>query len=99
MKTNLFLQICVSSAALFFAFSVGTALAPNLPAFFVFRILTAFQGTSFLIIGSSCLGDIYAPVERGTALGWFLSGALVGPAFGPFIGGIIVTFRTFEEDR
>jgi MFS family permease len=81
---------------LFFAFSVGTALAPNLPAFFVFRILTAFQGTSFLIIGSSCLGDIYAPIERGTALGWFLSGALVGPAFGPFIGGIIVTFRTWR---
>jgi MFS family permease len=49
-----------------------------------------------LIIGSSCLGDIYAPVERGTALGWFLSGALVGPAFGPFIGGIIVTFRTWR---
>lgn len=86
----------MSSAALFFAFSVGTALAPNLAAFFVFRVLTAFQGTSFLIIGSSCLGDIYAPIERGTALGWFLSGALVGPAFGPFIGGIIVTFRSWR---
>ena len=62
----------------------------------MFRILTAFQGTSFLIIGSSCLGDIYAPIERGTALGWFLSGALIGPAFGPFIGGIIVTFRSWR---
>ena len=90
------LQICVASAALFFAFSVGTALAPNLAAFFVFRILTAFQGTSFLIVGSSCIGDVYAPIERGTALGWFLSGALVGPAFGPFIGGIIVTFKSWR---
>jgi len=62
----------------------------------VFRILTAFQGTSFLIVGSSCIGDIYAPIERGTALGWFLSGALVGPALGPFIGGIIVTFRSWR---
>ena len=70
--------ICIVSAILFFAFSVGTALAPNLPAYFIFRMLTAFQGTSFLIVGTSCLGDIYTPVERGTALAWFLSGCLVG---------------------
>ncbi|KAJ7819799.1 MFS transporter [Mycena olivaceomarginata] len=48
-----------TGALLFFACSLGTALSPNLPAFFVFRALTAFQGTSFLIVGSSCIGDIY----------------------------------------
>jgi hypothetical protein len=67
------------SAIFFAAFSIGTALAPNLPSFFVFRILTAFQGTSFLIIGSSCIGDIYRPTERATALSWFFSGTLIGP--------------------
>jgi MFS family permease len=98
---------------LFFVFSIGTALAPNLPAFYVFRILTAFQGTAFLIVGASCIGDIYRPVrimppiqhhlansaqtERATALGWFLSGTLIGPAFGPFIGGIIVTFKSWRD--
>ncbi|KAJ7184565.1 major facilitator superfamily domain-containing protein [Mycena filopes] len=74
--------ICLSSAFLFFACSLGTALSPNLPAFFVFRALTAFQGTSFLIVGASCLGDIYRPTERATAMGWFLSGTLIGPAIG-----------------
>ncbi|KAF1990150.1 MFS general substrate transporter [Aulographum hederae CBS 113979] len=88
---------CLISSVLFFAFSIGTALAPNLAAFFVFRILTAFQGTAFLILGSACIGDIYRPVERATALGWFLSGTLVGPAFGPFIGGIIVTFVSWRD--
>ncbi|KAK5289101.1 MFS transporter [Cryomyces antarcticus] len=87
----------IISAVLFFAFSVGTALAPNLVSFFIFRVLTAFQGTSFLIVGASCIGDIYRPTERATALGWFLSGTLIGPAFGPFIGGIIVTFRTWRD--
>ncbi|KAK5064983.1 hypothetical protein LTR84_000818 [Exophiala bonariae] len=89
--------ICIISAALFFAFSVGTALAPNLASYFIFRMLTAYQGTSFLIVGTSCLGDIYTPTERATALGWFLSGTLIGPAFGPFIGGIIVTFRSWRD--
>ncbi|OQU95535.1 hypothetical protein CLAIMM_01722 [Cladophialophora immunda] len=53
--------------------------------------------TSFLIVGNSCLGDIYTPTARATALGWFLSGTLIGPAFGPFIGGIIVTFRSWRD--
>ncbi|KAF2156215.1 MFS transporter [Myriangium duriaei CBS 260.36] len=85
------------SAFLFTAFSIGTALAPNLASFFVFRVLTAFQGTSFLIIGSSCIGDIYRPTERATALSWFLSGALIGPAIGPFLGGVIVTYRPWQD--
>lgn len=25
-------------------------------------------------------------------MGWFLSGTLIGPAIGPFVGGIIVTY-------
>jgi Major Facilitator Superfamily len=87
----------VITAGLFFAFSIGTALAPNLVSYFIFRIFTAFQGTSFLIVGTSCLGDIYTPTKRATALGLFLSGALVGPAFGPFVGGIIVTYRTWRD--
>ena len=61
-KSTKTLQICIISALLFFAFSIGTALAPNLVAFFIFRILTAFQGTAFLIVGASCIGDMYKPV-------------------------------------
>lgn len=88
--------ISLITSSLFTACSIGTALAPNLAAFFIFRILTAFQGTSFLTIGAACIGDIYRPTERGTAMGWFLSGTLIGPALGPFIGGIIVTFKSWR---
>lgn len=41
-----------ASAVAFTAFSAGSAAAPNLASYFVFRCLTAFQGTSFLIVGS-----------------------------------------------
>ncbi|KAJ7237705.1 major facilitator superfamily domain-containing protein [Mycena haematopus] len=88
--------ICFSGALLFFASSIGTALSPNLAAFFIFRALTAFQGTSFLIVGASCIGDIYRPTERATAMGWFFSGTLIGPAIGPFIAGVIITFRSWR---
>lgn len=29
-------------------------------------------------------------------MGWFMTGALVGPAFGPFLGGIIVTYSSWR---
>ena len=89
--------VCLICVWLFTAFSIGTALSPNLTSFMIFRILTAFQGTAFLIVGASCIGDIYKPTERGTAYCWYLSGALIGPAFGPFIAGIIVTFKEWRD--
>jgi MFS family permease len=49
------------------------------------------------VVGSSALGDIYEPRARATALGWFLSGTLIGPAFGPFIGVRLTSlFRTLQ---
>jgi MFS family permease len=94
--THMDFQICIITASLFLACSLGTALSPNLTSYFIFRILTAFEGTSFLTIGASCIGDIYRPTQRATAMGFFLSGTLIGPAFGPFIGGVIVTFRSWR---
>lgn len=89
--------ICVVSAFLFTIMSIGTALAPNLVAFYIFRMLTAFQGTSFLIVGTSCIGDIFTPTERGTALSVFLSGTLIGPCLAPLLGGAIVTYVSWRN--
>ncbi|VUC24339.1 unnamed protein product [Clonostachys rosea] len=88
--------ITLITAVAFFLLSLGTALAPNIALFFVFRAISAFEGTAFILIGAACLGDIYRPIERGTAIGWFMSGTLFGPAFGPFLGGIIVTYSSWR---
>ncbi|SMR47856.1 unnamed protein product [Zymoseptoria tritici ST99CH_3D1] len=87
----------VSASITFTAFSAGSALAPNLAAYFVFRMLTAFQGTVFLIVGATAISDIYRPVERATAVSWFMSGTLIGPALGPLIGGAIVTYASWRD--
>ncbi|KAG7056992.1 MFS general substrate transporter [Colletotrichum scovillei] len=87
---------CMVTASLFLGCSIGTALSPNVPAFFVFRILTAFAGTSFLVTGPAVIGDLYHPTERATAMGWFLSGTLIGPTIGPVLGGIIVTYTSWR---
>lgn len=76
--------------------SVGTAAAPDLPAFVVFRMLMAFQGTAYLVVGSVVIGDIYPPTERGRALSWFMTGILVGPTIAPFIGGVVTSFTSWR---
>ncbi|KAK8065764.1 Multidrug transporter of the major facilitator superfamily [Apiospora hydei] len=88
--------VLFSSVVSFFVFSLGTALAPNLAAFFAFRLLSGFGGTGLLVMGSGCIGDLYKPTERGTALGWFMSGTLIGPALGPLLGGAIVTYTNWR---
>ncbi|CAK7266731.1 hypothetical protein SEPCBS119000_002180 [Sporothrix epigloea] len=88
--------ISIVTAFLFFCCTLGTALAPNLAAFFIFRVLSAFEGTAFILVGSAAVGDIYRPTERATAMGWFFLGTLIGPALGPFIGGIIVTYKSWR---
>ncbi|BCR85714.1 putative MFS transporter [Aspergillus chevalieri] len=88
--------IFVVSSILFCAFTIATTLSPDLAAYFVFRVLTAFQGTSFLVVGSSAVGDIFEQRKRATALVWVLSGSMVGPAIGPFLGGVVVTFRQWR---
>lgn len=88
--------ITLTTSFLFFCFTIGTALSPNLASFFVFRVLSAFQGTAFILVGSASVGDIYRPTERGTAMSWFMAGTLIGPALGPFIGGIIVTYKSWR---
>ncbi|KAL8376436.1 hypothetical protein RB595_007499 [Gaeumannomyces hyphopodioides] len=84
------------TAVLFTACSIGTVFANSLESFIAFRLLTAFEGTSFILVGSAVVGDIYRPTERATALSWFLSGTLIGPALGPFLAGIIVTFESWR---
>ncbi|KAF7534996.1 hypothetical protein G7Z17_g13283 [Cylindrodendrum hubeiense] len=88
--------VSLITAVMFFVLSLATALAPNLASFIVFRALSAFGGATPILIGPACVGDIYRPTERGTAMGWFLTGTLVGPAFGPFLGGIIVTYTSWR---
>ncbi|KAH7149566.1 major facilitator superfamily domain-containing protein [Dactylonectria estremocensis] len=88
--------VALVSAIMFFVLSLATALAPNLASFIFFRAASAFGGATPILIGPACVGDIYRPTERGTAMGWFLTGTLVGPAFGPFLGGIIVTFTSWR---
>ncbi|THW16254.1 MFS general substrate transporter [Aureobasidium pullulans] len=83
-------------AVLFFC-SIGTALSINMAMFTAMRILAGFQGTYNMVAGQTIIADIFDQKRRGTAVGFFMVGSVLGPAIGPLVGGIIVTFASWRS--
>ncbi|KAL2815082.1 major facilitator superfamily domain-containing protein [Aspergillus cavernicola] len=87
----------ISSVAVLVGCSIGTAGARSMAMFTAFRVLSGLTGTSFMVSGQTVLADIFEPVVRGTAVGFFMLGTVTGPAVGPCIGGVIVTFSSWRN--
>ncbi|KAI5474376.1 hypothetical protein MNV49_003407 [Pseudohyphozyma bogoriensis] len=43
-------------------------------------------------VGAGTIGDLYPRLERGTAMGWYYLGLLLGPALAPTIAGIMAQY-------
>lgn len=65
-----------------FGFTIGAALAPNMPIFVAMRVLSGFQGCYFHVAGQTILAEYFPPLQRGTATGFFLAGTVLGPPMG-----------------
>ncbi|KAJ5297737.1 hypothetical protein PENANT_c012G08401 [Penicillium antarcticum] len=96
--TNLFGRRNAYNAAILVlcACSAGTAVSINLHMFIAMRILSGLTGTFFMVAGQTIIADIFEPTVRGTAVGCFMVGSVSGPAIGPCVGGIIVTFAQWR---
>ncbi|KAK6086216.1 Dityrosine transporter 1-like protein 3 [Seiridium cupressi] len=96
--SDIFGRRLIYNIAIFFLFvpSIGTALAPNMATFTAMRMVSGFTGTYFMVAGQTVIADIFEPVVRGRATGFFMVGSVAGPAIGPCIGGIIVTFSNWR---
>lgn len=55
----------------------------------VLRMLQACGASSAISIGAGCISDVSRRKERGTYMGFFQTGTLLGPAVGPIIGGLV----------
>lgn len=89
-------NVFVLSSVMLTAFCAGTAAAPTVAGYFIFRMLTAFQGTAYLVVGSVVIGDVFHPSERGRALSVFMTGILVGPSVAPLLGGVVITYTSWR---
>ncbi|OYY91333.1 MAG: EmrB/QacA family drug resistance transporter [Sphingomonas sp. 28-66-16] len=77
------------SIALFAGASLLCGLAPNLQTLVIARILQGIGGGGLAPVEQSMLADTFPPSQRGLAFATFAIVVVVGPVFGPTIGGYI----------
>ena len=84
-------QVFIVSLALFGIGSLLAALSPSLEVLVAFRVLQGLGGGALMPVGMAMIYELFPPDQRGTALGVWGVAAMAGPAFGPVIGGYLVT--------
>lgn len=82
-------SVYLVSFVFFVAFSIGTALSPNISALIVLRVLQGGSSASVQAVGAGTIADLFAPHERGVAMGWYYLGPLMGPFMAPILGGAV----------
>ncbi|KAF4461105.1 multidrug resistant [Fusarium albosuccineum] len=70
-------------------FSIGSALAPDIASFIVFRFIAGSFGAGPMNIGGGSIADQVALSKRGFVMSIFFTGIFLGPVIGPVIGGFI----------
>ncbi|KAI1438509.1 major facilitator superfamily transporter [Xylaria sp. CBS 124048] len=85
-------SLSVFTLVLFSVWTLGCALAPNWPAFLIFRFLCGAFGSAPIAIVTGQLADIYDnTVERGRAISYFMVTTQGGPLLAPIISGFCST--------
>jgi DHA2 family multidrug resistance protein len=85
-------SLYLGSLAVFTAGSVLCGLAWNLPMLIGARVIQAAGGGAITPTGMAMITESFEPHERGRALGFWGMGAVMGPAFGPTLGGYLTTW-------
>ena len=77
------------SLAVFTGGSLLCGVAWNIPALIAARVIQALGGGAMGPTGLAMIAEVFHPRERGKAMGLFGMGIIVGPAFGPTLGGFL----------
>lgn len=67
----------------FVIWNIASALANNLRALIVFRLLAGLAGSAPMTIGAGTIADMVPVEKRGIAMMGWIMGPVLGPTFGP----------------
>lgn len=90
-------HLYMSSIIVFVLGSLLCSLASSLPMLVSARIVQAIGGGSIAPISLAILSESFPKEERGSAIGWWGIGNVMGPALGPTLGGILTEYLGWES--
>ena len=80
-------RLYMANIFLFTASSFMCGISWNLSSLVFFRIMQGIGGGAIIPVSQAILRESFAPEEQGLAMGIYGFGVVLGPAFGPTIGG------------
>ncbi|KAI2641973.1 major facilitator superfamily transporter [Xylaria nigripes] len=85
-------KVTVVTLVSFCIWTLGCALAPNWPAFLIFRFLCGAFGSAPIAVVTGQLADMFDdPLTRGRAMAYFMVMTQGGPLLAPIISGFCAT--------
>ncbi len=81
--------VLYSGVLVFEAFTIACVFAPTIDALIALRALEGLFVSSASVSTQAIIADVFAPAERGSAMGAYMSPVLLGPVIAPIIGGAL----------
>jgi DHA1 family multidrug/chloramphenicol efflux transport protein-like MFS transporter len=88
--------ILFGGGLLFVVSTLGCALAPSIGFLLVFRFIQGIGVCTMMIAGYASIHDLYDDQRAIHILVWMGSAAIIAPAIGPVLGGVILTFADWR---
>src|SRR5699024_5593481 len=88
-------KIYLISLAVFILGSLSGALSPTLPLIIISRAVQGIAGGLMMPIAMALIFNSFPKDERGLAMGLYGIAAMIAPAIGPTVGGIVIEFFTW----
>lgn len=85
-------NLFIISIAIFTTGSLLCSLSSNLSFLIAARIFQAIGGGAITPTSLAILTDSFPKAERGSAIGWWGIGNVMGPAIGPTLGGVLTYY-------
>ncbi|KAH8807660.1 major facilitator superfamily domain-containing protein [Xylogone sp. PMI_703] len=82
----------IGAFIVYMAANIGLALQTNYAALLVLRLVQSAGSSGTIALAYAVVADVSTSAERGRYVAYVSAGALLGPAFAPLIGGILIQF-------
>lgn len=82
---------------LYLGANIGLALQHNYAALFVLRCLQSAGISGTAVLANALVSDIVTSAQRGSYMSYVSMGVMVGPSFGPVIGGLLARYINWQS--
>lgn len=98
LKTRIgYFHLYIGAVSVFTAGSLLCSLSHSLPMLVAARVIQASGGGAITPTSLAILSESFPAEKRGSAIGWWGLGNVMGPALGPTLGGVLTHYFGWES--